>query len=209
VAGHTTVERLEGWVSAERLAKYRQAADPVALYEWNAELGATVFELIGHVEVVLRNAIHGQLAARSGTSAWYDDPFYRFNAHTAKDIVKAKARAGAHGRMVTPGRVVAELTFGFWRYMLASTYQATVWPKASRAFRGLPRSQRSRAAIERQVLSINDTRNRIAHQEPVFTLPAARLEADIVALANEIDPQAGAWIASISRVAATLAARPS
>jgi len=209
VAGRTTLQRLEGWVSVERLAKYRQAADPVALYEWNAELGAAVFELIGHTEVLLRNAIHAQLATRSGTTAWYDDPRYRFNTLTASDIANAKTRAGAHGRTVTPSRVVAELTFGFWRYMLSSTYQATVWPKASLAFRGLPRSQRSRATIERQVLSINDTRNRIAHQEPVFTLPTARLEADIETLAGEIDPRAGVWIASISRVTATLAARPS
>ncbi|MCL2464497.1 MAG: Abi family protein [Micrococcales bacterium] len=209
MAGHTTLQRLEGWVSAQRLTKYRQATDPVALYEWNAELGAAVFELTGHAEVLLRNAIHGQLAARSETLAWYDDPYYRFNAQTRNDITKAKARAGAHGRRLTPGGVLAELTFGFWRYMLSATYQTTVWPRASHAFQGLPRSQRSRAVIERQMLSINDIRNRIAHQEPVFSLPSARLEADIVMLAVEIDPVAGAWIASVSRVATTLAARPS
>ena len=208
VAGHTTLQRLEGWVTPERLAKYRQAVDPVALYEWNAELGATVFELIGHLEVLLRNAIDNQLSARSASPAWFDDPFYRFNNETLKDIAKAKARASARGRQATPGRVIAELSFGFWRYMLSATYQTTVWPKASRAFQGLPRSRRDRFAIERQVQLISGTRNRIAHQEPVFTLPATRLEADIVALARQIDPQAGVWIASVSRVTATLASRP-
>ena len=204
-----SLSQLEVWVSQARLAKYRDATDPVALYVWNAELGAAVFELIGHVEVLLRNAITATLVPKSGTLPWYDDPFYRFNHQTLQDITKAKARAGGGGRIVTPDRVVSELTFGFWRYMLSATYQATVWPSANRAFQGLRRSQRNRASLEAQVLAIADTRNRIAHQEPIFTVPQTRMEADIIELAGHIDPLAAKWIQSISRVSAALALKPS
>jgi len=203
-----TVNQLEGWFSSARLAKYHQAADLVALYAWNAELGAAVFELIGHVEVLLRNAIHQQLAARSTMPNWYDDPYYRFNPQTLADIAKAKARAAGGGRGLTSDRIVSELTFEFWRYLLSSSYQATVWPRASHAFQGLRRSQRSRPMIESQVTLIADTRNRIAHQEPVFTLPVAHLEADILKLAKMINPQAADWIGSQSRVSGVIAARP-
>ncbi|MCL2652741.1 MAG: hypothetical protein FWD63_03015 [Propionibacteriaceae bacterium] len=203
-----SVGQLEVWASHARLAKYRQASDPVALYVWSGELSAAVFELIGHMEVLLRNAIHVHLAAKSGAVPWYDDQFYRFNHQTCQDIVKAKARAGGGGRTVTPDRVVSELTLGFWRYMLSATYQATVWPRASHAFQGLRRSQRNRANIEHDVLAIAETRNRIAHQEPGFTLPQAQLEADIVKLAAYIDPQAAQWMHSISRVSQVLAAKP-
>jgi len=137
------------------------------------------------------------------------DPFYRFNVQTLQDIAKAKTRAGGSGRQVTPDRVVSELTFGFWRYMLSATYQATVWSQVSHAFQGLRRSQRNRDSIEHQVLTIADTRNRIAHQEPVFTLPVARLETDIVKLAGQIDPRAAAWLRSVSRVSSVLVAKPS
>jgi hypothetical protein len=44
------------------------------------------------------------------------------------------------------GKVVAELTFGFWRYILAGTYQATLWSPALRhAFPHL--RTRDRAAV--------------------------------------------------------------
>ena len=209
MGSRVSVGQLEVWASPARLAKYRQASDPVALYVWSSELSAAVFEMIGHVEVLLRNAIDTRLSPKSGNLAWYDDPFYHFNSQTTQDIAKAKARAGGGGKAVTSDRVISELTFGFWRYMLSSTYQATVWPRASRAFQGLQRSQRNRANIEREVLAIADTRNRIAHQEPVFTLPQAQLEADIINLAAHIDPQAAQWMQSISRVSHVLAARPS
>ncbi|MDR1450639.1 MAG: Abi family protein [Propionibacteriaceae bacterium] len=205
----TTLAQLESWISAERLAKYRNTSpEPVGLYEWNGRLASAAFELIGHTEIVLRNAICQHLAAKSQPIPWYDDPYYRFNAQTLKDIAKAKTRAAFPSGQITEGKVTAELSFGFWRFLLSSTYQTTVWPRASRAFQGIPRSRRNRAAIEQQVIQINDTRNRIAHQEPIFHLPPARLEQDIVTFANQINPQAAAWIASTSRIAATLADRP-
>lgn len=204
-----TLPELEGWISTERLAKYRRAShDPVALYEWNSCLASAVFELIGHMEIVTRNAICRHLAAKSRPTPWYDDSFYRFNTQTVADIAKAKSRAVSKTGQITDGKVVAELSFGFWRYMLSATYQTTVWPRASRAFQGIPRSQRRRTVLERQLIAINDTRNRIAHHEPVFRLPTTRLEQDIVDFTAQINPQAAVWIKSTSRVSAILAARP-
>ncbi|MDR1511968.1 MAG: Abi family protein [Propionibacteriaceae bacterium] len=203
--------QLEQWISADRFSKYLTAtncSDPVALYEWNSNLASAAFEIIGHTEVLLRNAIHRHLAARSGQTSWYDDASYGFNGQTRNDIANAKSRARSQGGRLTGGRVVAQLSFGFWRYMLSSTYQATVWPRASRAFQGVPRSQRDRRTIERMVIGINNTRNRIAHAESVFDLPADRLEKDIIDFAALIDPKAAAWIKSISRVGTVLAVRP-
>ena len=104
--------QLAGWVSVDRLSKYAAAPeDTVALYLWNAELTGAFFELIGHVEVLLRNVVHAQLAPHSNQEAWYDDPYYRFNPKSQREIATAKGRAGRGGRPATPGRVVAELTF--------------------------------------------------------------------------------------------------
>ncbi|MFD3723379.1 hypothetical protein [Streptomyces sp. NPDC058674] len=36
------------------------------------------------------------------------------------DIVQAQQRAGRGGRAATPrGKIIAELSFGFWRFLLA------------------------------------------------------------------------------------------
>ena len=203
-----SIQQLEDWFSQPRLGKYQAASDPAALYTWNARLGAAVFELIGHTEILLRNAIHNTLMAHSDSINWYDDPHYHFNSQTREDIDKAKARATSRSKDMTPDRIVSELTLGFWRYLLSSTYQTTLWPRASYAFQGLPRSMRDRQTIEHQVLDLVETRNRLAHQEPVFMLSPHLLEDDIILLASHINPQAASWIKSISRVSSVLAEDP-
>ena len=53
---------LEQWVSTERLNRYRAADVPTTeLYLWNAELSAAYFEIVGHAQVLLRNAYSIQL----------------------------------------------------------------------------------------------------------------------------------------------------
>ena len=52
-----TPERLSSYLAATGGDLYR-ALD---LYEWNARLGAAVFEDLGYLEGVLRNACHAQL----------------------------------------------------------------------------------------------------------------------------------------------------
>jgi hypothetical protein len=203
-----TIAKLAGWVSAPRLTKYvASGLDPVELYRWNSQLAAAVFEIIGHAEVLLRNAIHNQLTAKSAPLLWFDDPFYRFNAKTRQDIAAAKSKATVRG-VVDPSKVVTELTLGFWRFMLSNTYSATVWPRVSPVFAGIVRSQRDLRVIAPAVTGINDTRNRIAHQRPVFHLPTVSLEADIITLASWIGPDGAGWIRSVSRVGAVLADKP-
>lgn len=54
------------------------SAAALELYVWNAEVSAALATTIGHVEVVLRNAIHENLTAwsrqRFAEPRWYLDP---------------------------------------------------------------------------------------------------------------------------------------
>ena len=59
---------LEHRLSPERLRPYRTAVggdleQAIALYTWNAQSAAAFFEVLGHFEVVLRNALHNELTA--------------------------------------------------------------------------------------------------------------------------------------------------
>jgi len=75
-------------MSPERLGPYETAMGgdahgTVALYEWNLAVSAAMFETLGAVEVILRNAFHRQLvsrhADRGGTGNWYDSfGFWRY-----------------------------------------------------------------------------------------------------------------------------------
>jgi hypothetical protein len=125
----TEAATLQRRLSPERLGPFLTAAhgDPDAaldLYAWNARLSAALATTIGHVEVVLRNAIHENLTEwsvrRFGEPRWYVDPGQLLQHRATQDIRAARQRATRGLRSETPGRVVAELSFGFWRFLLAN-----------------------------------------------------------------------------------------
>lgn len=191
--------------SAER------AAD---LYAWNGRLSAAVHEELGMLEIVLRNALDRQLVkyhqvALNGDGRWYADP--RMPWQSARMIEQVdRARAQATGNWRFPelqGKVIAELTFGFWRYVLAAPYQSTLWAPALRhAFPYLRPAQR--ATVYQLVDRLNSVRNRVAHHEPVHCLNIAARHKDVLLAASWIDPAATAWIAETSRVTTVLGTKP-
>src|SRR2546422_166638 len=84
-------------------------------------------QLLGAVEVLLRNAIHDSLKAwhsRAGRAClWFDHPAAALSAPALADVAKARARPRASE---TEGRIVAELPFGFWRFLLERGHQANL-----------------------------------------------------------------------------------
>src|SRR5699024_6110232 len=138
------------------------------LYEWNSQISAAVFADFGYLEVVLRNACHYQLSAwhqaRGGSGPWYLDPV--FTGRSRDDIRTARERATRGGRTELPGRVDAESMFGFWRFLHARSYEATLWTPCLR--RPFPHLQpQRRKSVYTRLDHLNTLRNRIAHHEPV------------------------------------------
>jgi hypothetical protein len=123
---------LEQRISAERFAPYRaatgnDAARALRRYERNTEISAAFWAVLSDLEIVVRNAMHERLAAwslaRYGRPDWYADRGRIFTAQTAGDIAVARRHAAAFGRVESPGRIIAELPLGFWRFLLSSRYE--------------------------------------------------------------------------------------
>lgn len=189
-------------LSLPRLSPYvaltGSADAALQLYRWNATISATLFELVGHAEIVLRNALDDQLTAlrhRSGDATgewfWTATPWFQpwWTAPMSKLIVQARGRSFSSGT-VHPGKVVAELNFGFWRYLLTARYEASLWTPALRhAFpTGL-----ARTTVYDLVENINTFRNRVAHHEPIHT---RNLHDDIERLTRLIEwisPPTAMW----------------
>lgn len=193
------LSHLESWFSRDRLAPYRAATtshgDAVALYAWNAEVSAAFWRTLGHVEVLVRNALHRELTAwsqqRHGTDRWYAAIEPTVSQQTRNDIREAIRRGTRNGRPETPGRVVAELNLGFWRFLLARRYDGTLWRYCMyRAFPG-----KRRADVERAVSTLHVLRNRIGHHEPIHNRPLDELLALSLEVAGWIDTAARDWIA--------------
>jgi len=119
------------------------------------------------------------------------------------DLDKARRRATRnHRRPEVHGQVVAELSLGFWRYLVASRYLTSIWiPAAHRAFPFGPDDLRERrAAVEQHLQELLFVRNRAAHHEPVHRRDLGKDLAAAIELISWISPDAAAWIAAVSPI---------
>ncbi|OIH92344.1 hypothetical protein BIU90_10550 [Curtobacterium sp. MCBA15_001] len=204
-------------LSAPRLTSYRQntttLTEAVELYEWDLRAASRVLVLTGLVEVIVRNAIDRELAGwasrRSDSSEWFDH--VPLDAQGAADLAKARLRATQRGRRPeVHGRVVAELTFGFWRYLVESRYHTALWvPGVHRAFPdGAPNLRVRRAEVAQRLQQLHFVRNRAAHYEPIHERDLGRDQRLAVELLSWVSPVAGAWAERVSDLPAVIAARP-
>lgn len=187
--------------------------DPIAalkLYQWNAEVSAAYWETLGHPEVALRNAVAEAAANwhahRRRLGAWLDDPAGELDVQARTEIAKARHRVATKGHPASDGQTMAELGFGFWRFLLAKRYNTTLWPGLARAFPHAP--NRRRQTVELLVVQLHDFRNRLAHHERIWNQPLAGRYKDILAVLGYIDPDLRQWVASSSRVPGMLGTCP-
>ena len=205
-----TLVPLSQWFSSARMSRYDGHPDPEALYLWNTHLTKTYLADIEHLEVLLRNCIHDALTGRYG-QRWFDNGRIDFSNEAVKSIRKAKGRAG--GRGAPPGKIIAELSFDFWRFLLSRHYQASIWPQVEKA---LEKKPTSRQQFEDLVDIVYKMRNRCSHHESIVhqrNIPRDvaylnSVDDAIHMVANFIDPDAATWINGNSRVPTVRAQRP-
>ncbi|MEP4921957.1 MAG: hypothetical protein ABJV27_19590 [Roseibium sp.] len=68
--------------------------------------------------------------------------------------------------VVSDGKVVAELTMYFWKKMYSGDYEETLWKPALK--RTFPNKSLRRSDVSPRLETIYQTRNRLAHHEPVY-----------------------------------------
>jgi len=211
-----------------RFGPYLKAVDQdptraLELYEWNSQLAAAVLHDIGHFEVALRNAYDAAIQATwRGRSHWLvddDSPVRRrvvlrmktrdgrrvsvdIHEGMRQKIDKVRERVGFNA---PPGKVIAELSFGFWRYMTTRHNTKVLWvPHLRHAF---PPGTQLRE-VDTRIGLLHELRNRAAHHEPLFHLPIEERMTDLLYLAGLLVPELPTWIRDHSRVDELLKARP-
>lgn len=219
-------------LSVPRLGPYLAATggyvqDALRLYEWNVELSGAVYEVLHIVEVVLRNAIDRQLAAWNVTQAdastgrqhaagWLMDPSRLLVRLLGQDLVKARDRARTAVREGKPGGrtaghddVLAQLTFGTWRYLLPGRDPGRQYLWRNTVHLAFPYLASTPATLVSKVDGIYRLRNRVAHFEPVLRGGVVRAEFNNMrAVLGAIDPHVEGWFVSNQRVTHVLRSRP-
>jgi hypothetical protein len=206
-------------LSPARLSRYvastRTLHEAIELYEWNTQVAAAIFELIQHAEVVLRNALSKELAALrivdgdlTGSWFWFDtDVWFTpwWQPEMLRQLKKVHGSLARTKRPISASRIVAEMSFGFWRYLLTSHYESSLWTPALR--RAFPRGL-ARESVHDLVEHINVLRNRIAHHEAVFS---RNLCADLLRIEQLLDwlsPPSADWAMATSRISELWDRRP-
>lgn len=213
-----------------RLAPYVAAADgnrsqAIRLYQWNVALSGAVYEALHVVEVVLRNAIDAQLCAWNAAQIdiqtggfrnrdWLLDPAPLLRRLVREqELGKARQRAEQairrHRRPVAHADLLAQLSFGTWRFLLPDRDpgRQRLWNDALRfAFPHL--NHPSRGLVD-SVHSVYQLRNRVAHLEPLLRSGQIRAQyVNMRIILSAIDPAADQWFTANQRVTSVLRARP-
>lgn len=146
----------------------------MTLYRKNLQLSQELFTVISCFEIALRNAIDKQLLQKLGND-WLR------NGATANGIfdnskcrlTRVNIQDALHklNHLYTHNKLVAELGFGFWRYMFAPNQFAATGRTLLQIFPAKPTStsaiQYNQSFVFNQLAQINNLRNRIAHHEPI------------------------------------------
>ncbi|MBT7066433.1 MAG: hypothetical protein HN919_09035 [Verrucomicrobia bacterium] len=171
----TFFEQLEVALATERLGAYRQdKADEVttlARYLLNMALCESLYSPLQFAEVALRNAVHASLCDRFDSEGWYDAiPSGKLLPWQAKQIIAAKDKLARDDKTENPGRIIAELHFGFWTGFFNRRHARTGlgFALTNSVFSGAPKSERALANLDARWNRIRILRNRVFHHERIL-----------------------------------------
>lgn len=217
IATHISRERLDAY--ARRVSNPDDKVEVLAYYLWNTALGQSLYPTIQTLEISVRNGLHAAISSAYGTDSWFDDPRGPALQPWQRDLVnKAKRELikRDHRRLGTPppplpnpGRIIAELNFGFWVGFFNDDYDPSrhpLWRGALllNTFPQLPPDEpfgkrnrqvyRNRRALSVRLNRILRLRNRISHHEPIWywkAPPVSNLgeqHVEVLEILSWIDP---------------------
>lgn len=149
----------------------------MTLYRKNLQLTQEFFKVISCFEIALRNAIDAKITHSLGgdwlrdailVGGIFDTPRCRITKDNITDGLN-KLHFYSHFKLV------AELGFGFWRYMFAQNQFNATGRILLSVFPAKPVSTPSvnynNTYIFNQLAKLNEIRNRLAHHEPICFVP--------------------------------------
>ena len=163
-------QEIEGILHTERINAYRQDGvderTTLGRYLLSIAISESLYPTLQFSEIALRNAVHRELSGRSGTDAWYDAPQARLTHWQQDKVDEAKRTLSRLRKTLTPGRIVAELNFGFFNNAHARTGIGAFLSR--RAFPHAPSTEQVQNKLDRRWKDIRDLRNRVFHHERIL-----------------------------------------
>lgn len=169
-------------LSPARMSTYETAArhlknpnvDALSLYAWNVQVSGAFLAPLHICEVVIRNAISEVLEKVYGSnwpwSTTFEKSLPNSGGYCPKDDL-----CRARKKFSSTGKVIPELKFVFWQKMFTGRFDDRLWDKHLKdTFPNIMKNRTVpdiRISIYRDLETIRELRNRIAHHEPIFSRP--------------------------------------
>lgn len=181
-------DQFEVIISSARMNRYLEACSgntkkSMTLYRLNLKLSQEFFTVISCFEIALRNKINKLMLERFG------DDWLKYGAsqkavfnNAGSSLTKSTIDSAIKklGDSYTNNQLVAELGFGFWRYLFAQKQFNATGKILLKIFPAKPRStssnQYNQNFVFNQLAQLNRFRNRIAHHEPICFLSSKAIK---------------------------------
>lgn len=161
-------------ISPERLEPYlnrnnHDISKALDHYKSNILISESFYPLLSILEIGLRNAIAFQLTKKFEDKEWYNHKdFIKIATRFQIDkLSQARTSILSEKKEVTPGRIISELSFGFWTSLFDAKFEMTLWKNLRLTFPNCPKNIRKRKTISSKFNGIRKLRNRIFHHEAI------------------------------------------
>lgn len=199
----TTHEGLELALSNERIDRYLAWAGgdrerAIFLYTLNTQISEALYTPMQMLEITLRNQIHTVMTDAYG-EMWICNKDLLLGNRQPEQLEKAIQNIKRQKKDVCAGKIVAELSFGFWTAMLGTAYDES-WQKELHKIAQRDNGKRlKRKDLSGPMTPIRNLRNRIAHHEPILQWNLQKHYQKIVEITGWLSQPAAIWCKKHSR----------
>lgn len=171
----------------------------VDLYRMNILICEELYALISGIEICLRNKIHNKMIENKKKENWFDDVDW-LDIHK-KGLEEAKKIKYKGEPEPSANDIISRLNFGFWCHIFDSSYEQILWIPCLRHIFPNYIGRPDRKHIAKAFKKLLNTRNRIAHFEPIIKDENELLKIynQMVEVMNWMCPQVYTWFESFNK----------
>lgn len=171
-------------------------------YRCNIQLSEAMYVSLSVFEVTLRNALCRELQQMTGRDDWYAVfPNTPGLSNLNRYITQAAKQISGRHEQITPSKIVAELTLGFWVSLFNSEYERILWKDLRRAFPFMPKTMRQRKNVSAPLNRFRAFRNRVFHNESICwnISRVSDIHTEIVEVLGRMNRDVPGWLSQSDR----------
>ena len=171
-------------------------------YQSNIQLTEAFYTSLSVLEVALRNALSRELETMTGREDWYAIfPNIPGLTNLNRYVTQASKQIAGRHEQITPSKIIAELTLGFWVSLLNAEYERLLWKDLRRAFPYLPKKERQRKNVSAPLNRFRAFRNRVFHNESIcWNLRRVQeIHSELLLLLGWINKDLPKWLTNFDR----------